>query len=323
VERYPEREDYLRWLVETLIDRGELNHMSNRTIDAERDFQRAIDRLEQHRATRKFASDHSDTQAGALINLSEVLLLQRRMKEAQKAADTAVQLITSLIGSSPDSPDRSRQRWLLAMALTDRGAASKETGDARGARLDLDSATRTAGQITPDDDYYNDAQFQLASIANQKGDLLAGDQSTNAEAERSYGEATRILSGLIKEHQQRPHYREELAVTYSGRAAARQGMGRLPEAQRDCQAALELLEQLIAEEGHEGAPENAQYRSLLGQALARQGRIIVLQGRKAEGKQNLAMAIKQLRRALELDPARATDRIVLDQLEAEAARAER
>jgi serine/threonine-protein kinase len=324
VERDPAREDCSRWLAETLIDRGELNHMHNRTSDAERDFRRAIDRLEQLTAgLRGVTPEYSAARASALINLSEVLLVQRRLAEAHKAADTAVGLITPLLDTTHDSPDTSRYRWLLAMALMDRGAASKEAGDRGRARLDFDSASRIAGQITADDDYYNDAQFQLASIANQRGDLLIGDQATIAESERNYDEAARILSGLMKKHPQRPHFREELAVTYSGRAAVRQAMGHLLEAQRDCQAALEQLERLIAEEGHEEARDNAGYRCLLGQVYARQGRILVLQGHKSEGKKKLALAIEQLRRALQLDSVRATDRVILDELEAEAARMER
>ena len=41
-ENDPGQAEYRRWLVETLIDRGELNHMNGRTIDAENDFHAAI-----------------------------------------------------------------------------------------------------------------------------------------------------------------------------------------------------------------------------------------------------------------------------------------
>jgi tetratricopeptide (TPR) repeat protein len=319
-ERDPESADYARWLVETLIDRGEVNHMSSRTIDADHDFQKAIDRLDQLRSARPAAWDHSDTRASALINLSEVQLLQRRLKEAHTSADAAVSLLSSLIDATERSAARSRYCWLLAMALLDRGVASKSAGEDERAKLDLDLAKRAASQITAEDDFYNDAQFQTACIANQRGDLLTHDPSTVAASEKSYDESVQILGKLMKDHQQVPHFRQELAVAYCGRAAAREAMGRLPEALRDCQAAVEQIQGLMAEQERKGASENAQYESVLGQVLARQSRIMFLQARTPEGKQDLALSIEKLKRALEIDPARATDRVILDSLEAEAVR---
>ncbi len=42
----PGHADYRRWLVEAFNDRGELNHMNGRTIDAEKDFHAAISHAE-------------------------------------------------------------------------------------------------------------------------------------------------------------------------------------------------------------------------------------------------------------------------------------
>ena len=41
-ENDPRQADYRRWLVEALNERGELNHMNGRTVDAEKDFRTAI-----------------------------------------------------------------------------------------------------------------------------------------------------------------------------------------------------------------------------------------------------------------------------------------
>ncbi len=61
-ENDPDQAGYRRWLVEAFIDRGELNHMNGRTINAEKDLQAAIghadrllsrpDSLADHRARR-------------------------------------------------------------------------------------------------------------------------------------------------------------------------------------------------------------------------------------------------------------------------------
>jgi eukaryotic-like serine/threonine-protein kinase len=49
-ERDPRQTDYRRWLAEVFLDRGELNHMYGRTIDAENDFHAAIDHASKHRS---------------------------------------------------------------------------------------------------------------------------------------------------------------------------------------------------------------------------------------------------------------------------------
>ena len=75
-------------------------------------------------------------------------------------------------------------------------------------------------------------------------------------------------------------------MTLCGRAAVRLAMDRIPDAQRDCEAALDHLAWLIAEQTRKGAPENPQYLSLLGQVLAQQSRIHFLQGRSPEGRKH-------------------------------------
>ncbi len=58
-------------------------------------------------------------------------------------------------------------------------------------------------------------------------------------------------------------------MTLGGRAAVRLAMSHIPDAQRDCEAALDHLGWLIAEQTRKGAPENPEYLSLLGTVLAR------------------------------------------------------
>ena len=112
-------------------------------------------------------------------------------------------------------------------------------------------------------------------------------------------------------------------MTLCGRAAVRLAMNRIPDAQRDCEAALEHLAWLIGEQTRKGAPENPQYLSLLGQVLARQSRIHFLQGRSPEGQKTQAEAVEKLSRAIELDPARAADKVRLEQIKAGPAQSER
>ena len=93
-------------------------------------------------------------------------------------------------------------------------------------------------QVAQVDEDYDDAQFQLACIANRRAELLSKDRTTVSESERNYEQAAQILTRLITDHQRIPHYREEMAVTCSGRAEIRLAMDRVLDAQRDCESAL-------------------------------------------------------------------------------------
>lgn len=318
-EKDPGHADYRRWLVEAFIDRGELNHMNGRTIDAEKDFHAAIGHADKLLSLPISQSDYRRAKAPALINLSEILVLEGRHEVAHTAADQAVGLLRSLAGSAQDPDSTSRDRWLLSLALTDRGIASGEAGHGDRASQDFDEAEGVAGQITREDELYDDAQFQIACVSNQRGGLLGKDPSRLSESARDYEQASRILERLIRDHKLIPHYREEMTVALSGRAAVRLAMGRVADARRDCEAARDHLGWLIGEQERKGAPENPQYLSLLGQVLARQGRIHLLQGRADEGRKAVSEAAEKLSRAIRIDPARVADRAILDRIKADPA----
>jgi hypothetical protein len=80
---------------------------------------------------------------------------------------------------------------------------------------------------------------------------------------------------------------------------------------------------LIGEQTRKGAPENPQYLSLQSQVLAQQSRIHFLRGSAPEGQTTQAEAVKKLSRAIELDPARAVDRVRLEQIKAGPAQSQR
>ena len=314
----PRHADYRRWLMEVFSDRGELNHMYGRTIDAENDFHAAIGHADKLRSE-QLSLDYRSATGSALINLSEILVLKCQHAEAYTAADRAVELLRPLAGPDALPGSTTRERWLLSMALADRGVACKEAGDRDRAAHDFDDAARVAEAVAKDDAYYDDCQFELAVIANQRGELLSTDLAKLRESEQSYEQAAQILTGLISNHEAVPHYREEMVATLCGRAGVRVAMNQILDAQSDCKAARERLDRLIEEQKRPGAPENAQYLSLLGQVLARQSRIHFLGGRPAEGQSTRDQAVEKLSRAIELDPARAMDRVRLEQLKAHPA----
>ena len=113
-----------------------------------------------------------------------------------------------------------------------------------------------------------------------------------------------------------------MVAALCGRAGVRLSAARLPDAQRDCEAALDHLAWLFGEQVRKGAPENPQYLSLLGRVQARLRRIHQLQGRPEACRQAREEAVEKLSRAVQLDPARATDRARLERIQADPAREE-
>ncbi len=320
-QTYPGQADYRRWLVEVFMERGELNHMYRRTIDAENDFRAAIGHADKLRSE-QISLDYRRATGSALINLSEVLVLKCQHAEALTAADRAIELLRPLAGPDALPESTTRDRWLLAMALADRGVAFREGGDRDRAAHDFDEGAQVAGSVAQDDDSYDDSQFQIAIIANQRGELLSTDLAKLRESEQSYEQAAQVLTRLISNHELIPHYREEMAATLCGRAGVRLAMTHIPAAQLDCDAALDQLSWLTGEQTRKGAPENPQYLSLLGQVLDRQSRIHFLGGRSPEGRTTHALAVEKLSRAIELDPARAIDKVRLEQIKAHPAQSE-
>jgi tetratricopeptide (TPR) repeat protein len=205
------------------------------------------------------------------------------------------------------------------MALGDRGVASREGDDRESARVDFIEAERIAGEVPSDDDFYDDAQFQVAWVSSQFGELLAKKFAQLEEAEERYERARKILDRLIKDHRSVPYYREEMAATLSGRALVRLAKGRAAEALADCKTASEQLETLIEEQTADGGRDNPSYLSLLGRTLELEARIAFSLSKAGEGRKLLERARAKLDRASKIDPARAIDKALLETIESRLA----
>lgn len=255
----------------------------------------------------------------ALIDLSEILVLKDRLEEAHKAADQAVELLRPLANPAKPSDPTSQDRWLLSMALTDRGVASLEAGRPAAAGPDLDLAEETADRIAEPGQESYDAQFQVAYICNRRGELLGLEPSRLAGAEQQYERAAQLLQELVATHKVIPHYREELAVTLAGRAAIRAGLGpsSLAEAQRDCEAAQVHLESLIEGQKRKRIRINPHYLSLLSRTHSTASRIHLARGDAAKAQDGLVKAAEIMKQATDIDPARARDRVFLDGINAQ------
>ena len=181
--------------------------MNGRPTSAEEDLRTAVRHADNLVVPRGTPPDKERSKASAMINLSEVLMLKNQNQEAHQVAGQAFDLLRSII-DSPQSPDREpRDQWFLSMAITDRGVACKKAGNHDQAIQDLEEAARVARELSRHELYHDDAQFQLATIANQKGELLSHDRTRHDESDHCFEEASAILSTLITNHKLIPHYR--------------------------------------------------------------------------------------------------------------------
>jgi hypothetical protein len=123
------------------------------------------------------------------------------------------------------------------------------------------------------------------------------------------------ITKLRKENEAMPLYREELAVNHAARAAVKLARNQVADAQTDCQASIDMLNQLIEERTRNRRPENAEYFSLLGRANLLAGRIETAQNHQSEARRLRVQAIDNLRRAFRIDGARVRDQRLFLEIE--------
>jgi serine/threonine-protein kinase len=304
-EAAPAQIDYRRWMVDALIERGAQFQMYGKSEEAEIDFRAGL-RLVEGLVSEPMT--YRRCKGSALINLSEILVLKSKLEDAQIAAAKAVDLLQPLAQSAQPTDRTPSDRWLFAMALTDRGVALKLTGARRAAARDFLDAERVCMQVLGEKPDYSDVAYQLACILNQRGDLLASDPRTRQEALNAFKRAAELLDKLIAGHKSIPYYREELVAGLIASAGLHASDNCAELARKDCESARAHVQRLIESQQNAGTPGNARHLSLLGRALELSSRIRNSEGQRTQALQELSAAVAALDRCIELDPSRKADK---------------
>jgi tetratricopeptide (TPR) repeat protein len=329
---FPGQPNYLYWFVEAHNDRGELYHMNGPLDSAIQDFERA---LVQARGLPFLAATdmYHRARAKPLINLSEVLALQNNVESAYDCASEAVTLLRPLAvtrrrleatndaksrASDDDGAQETRlqDQWLLAMALTDRGAVAIAKGLLERAQPDLEEAEAICNRILETNPDHADAQLQLAWIYNRLGELFLVEPAASEKAEKHFGQAEKRLRQRVSNNKLIPLYRLELAATLTRRADSRCSLGptRLKDADADCSEAISLIEALNNERLMKKLRDNPDYFSALGRAHRISSRIADANGNPAGALEALKNAERNMKQAVEIDGSRARDRAELERL---------
>ncbi len=314
-ESNPSGVEIRSWLVEALIDRGSLFYMHGDTPGAERDFKLAIVHADKLKAVGQLEG-HRRGSGTALINLADIYVSRAEGKNALDAATRAVDFLGPLAEPAVPNERTPTDRWLLSLALANRAAAHRLDGTKSAAESDMMQAETVANHILAENPDYTDARFQLAILWNQRAKWLVDDSAALPAAIEACDKAIKTLEELIKGSQFISFYREQLAATLTTRARARclVDPGRSREAAADCKAALALAQGLVnAAPPRSGG--NPHHLSLIGRVYEVKGLVHRQRKEDADSRNSLIAARDNLKKALDIDPSRATDKELLAEIE--------
>jgi eukaryotic-like serine/threonine-protein kinase len=294
-----------RGLVNVLSDLGEFHLIEGGRKLAEQHLRRASDEAE------PLQSD-PDTffyvrlKSTALRVISSVARGRGVFEDARLLADQAVVLLGKPVDKAPDSwPDE--VRWLLALALHERGLAHGEVKNANGARDDFERALNVARAIPERSPYFRDAQHAVAVVSRSLGEHLGHVGGGAGDAEPPLDRSVSILDSYARDEPEKQEYTEDLCASLLARCVIRLAANRLPDAGADARRAI-----TIATELHKLVPQNPEYFSLLGRATALEGEIARRRGDTNLARRRQAEGAAFLKQAVSIDPERSLDRKYLE-----------
>lgn len=311
VDRGHETAQSMRMLVSGRNDRGEVHRMNGKSRLAEMDYDAAIELIERLEHSLKPA-DFASRKASALINRSELRVLRGQYQEAKVDAEQSVALLEFSIQQTESPSTRDELRWLLAMALTDRGIAIAETATTKTGEADFRRALEVAKEVPADSLYFEDMRWQNAVTLSRLGGFLGSDVTRRTESEQRFNESAQIFQQLIKDSRDLPFYREELSIALMGRARMRLHLGALKLAEQDWISAAAIIDGLRRQ-----FPSCPQYLSLQSSATALAADVRAREGRNDESRRLMSDAAELVEQAIQLDPDRELDRRSLANLRSE------
>jgi tetratricopeptide (TPR) repeat protein len=299
-----------RGLANVLMDLGELHQANGSRSLAEQEHRRASEQV------LKLDDDpirayYLKYKSSSLITLSGLVRERGAFEESRTLADQAVKLLEKPL-EKPPPWWRDQDRWLLALAVYQRGLALRDLKNGASAHNDFDRAQLVARAIPVDSPFYTDAQYAIAMVLVSAAEKPAkpGLQATDMAA--LLDQAIPMLQNLVRDAAEMPHFREGLCHAFAERCQIMIALNRDNEAAKDCAHAL-----VLANELHQFMPDNPGYLSLLGRATALEGRVAKLRVETGLAQRRLTESVGLLKQALQRDPDRYFDRVRLEALETE------
>jgi serine/threonine-protein kinase len=296
VDEFPQQSAYRFELAGCYTNLGTLLVNTPREQEAERAFRRALDiqqaLVEEFPGSANYWSDL----AGSHNNIGNLLFKTQRLPEAEQALRLALDYRRRLAEQFPAEPTHQQD---LARTYNNLGVLLYETNHPAEAeeasRQALDLQARLV-QKFPRVPYYRQ---ELSGSHHHLANVLAHTKRPEV-AETEYRRALVLQRQLVEDFPKVPAHRHELATTYHNLARLlydKETRQRPREAEEAYRLAQDLLQQLVAE-----FPRVPVYQSDWGHTVSLLAELQMEEGRLAEARRSLEMAVEHQRAALLLQP---------------------
>lgn len=304
---FPDIARYRDLLAEFELDFAEALTNAARSRDALPHYQKALDIARTQHATKPDDPNYRRTLARIQNDFGLVLFEAGQTREGLDRCDEAVAIFAELARRQP--LHFAADPLLQLMSLVDRAPLQRDAGMLAEAEQSLADSVAIAHTLLGKNPADTNVRYYLAMARSRQGTILAEDHKNAADAETAFDESVRALSELRTSFPDVGFYRPAHAEALSGRGGARAELGRLADADKDCQQAQQTLEAILAE-----SARDLKATTLLARTLARRARIARSRGDAITADQLGTQAISRQQTVVTALPDNARARRVFEQL---------
>lgn len=216
------------------------------------------------------------------------------LAEAEKALARVPEILSDKLIGADLIPD---EQFLLARAKFAKGLAQRDAGRVQDALTTLIDSVQAMGQLVLGSSPRNQEQALLLAEAYTELAELIGRSVGPKEAREAYNQAVPILLELNRLLPEWTDVKYLLARNYSGLSLLERDAGHNPEATKKKQDAIELLNEIIAED-----KENVRYGVLLARVRGEYAELMSDLGKPTNALPIVKQAVATLEALLAKDP---------------------
>jgi serine/threonine protein kinase/tetratricopeptide (TPR) repeat protein len=244
----------LRSRMASHVQRGDVARTHEDTLQAQREFQAAVDIGKRLLQLDRRSRTHRLELARAYRHLGDVRYESRQVEPTKEAYDQDLALTQALAEEAPEDP---RYRLELALALSRSGNVQARVGQhSKAAQTYLQARQMLLGlkEKDPED---REVRHALAMVAERRGDALTR-AGTFRDARAALHEGLALGQALVEEEPRNAEYRRTLGVTHTRLGALALEAGNLAEAEASYEQARQAYQLLL-----DADPRSVPYRQAL------------------------------------------------------------
>jgi serine/threonine protein kinase/tetratricopeptide (TPR) repeat protein len=263
--------------------------------DRQQFLTRALEFYKQQALDEGTGSEAKRRRAQAYWRIANLNLRLGNYREAEPAADRAIEIVNQLVEQFPDNAMYRRD---LAVCYIAQGEAIVR--DPRGRAAEAESALRASvtclEQLPAEERDATDNRYQLGICYYVLGKLLRARQQP-AEADKALVSAETLFKQLTKTDNARPEYANHLAALYAEKGWLSWASGNVSDGERRLRDSLALLQRLTAEA--QLLPDFQEYVAI---AQSRLAELLAATSRKTESEAAYRQALDSYERLVQMFP---------------------